>query len=568
MTIDPSQLRRLLIRVCAVTIAMRAVSMFSVDISAAEAATLLGLSPEGEPGSLISALMAAWGGLAAGIRGVVRAPMVLCDVALVLLALSWTRISGWGSLAGLLTGMVLAMTPLGLDEGWRADGTALISVLALLPLVVLRLGLRDGALLPIVGSALLLGIGALLSPMVLLMLPVGLLLAARTISGQTGRVAALLGWLGAAGLALAARHLWLGELGPQVSLAGAWLADGALNGGRPTLPDAPLKAFGEGLAALSAGGPVGGTASWLEIQPAPTWRLIIGLVLWPLAAWGFWSGRVQPDAPAQQQAVSESQGAGAADGWRALGVGGLSITRELGERDWLPLLTGTFAAGGWLAWAAWQGQPHGVDQALAVGRPLAGLLLGVGLCGFAGRAGFATRPARKRFVFMMVGAALLVFGLGAHHFYMGSQSLNRIAARKVARYAGEEMAGSGRLICLGPAGLAISWTLDPLAAYDRIERSAVAPRSASKALAAALASKAAPLVLAGERQPMEGKVIQGKALGQGPLGTLLHAQLADADYELTEDGHRYLAGVSVRVYAPPDRSAGTIKPQLYPGQAP
>ena len=261
MTIDPRQLRRLLIRVCAVTLAMRAVSMFSVDVSAAEAATLLGLTPDGEPGSLISALMAGWGAMAAGIRGVVRAPMVVCDVVLVLLALAWTRISGWGSLAGLLTGMVLAMTPFGLDEGWRADGTALISVLALLPLVWLRLGLRDGAMLHIALSALALALGALLSPMVLLVLPVGLLLGARTVTGAGGRIAALVGWPLAAIAALAIRHMWLGDAGPQLSLAGAWLADGALNGGRHSVAQSPGMAFAEGLAALSAGGPTGGLAS-------------------------------------------------------------------------------------------------------------------------------------------------------------------------------------------------------------------------------------------------------------------------------------------------------------------
>ncbi len=568
MTIDPSQLRRLLIRVCVVTIAMRAVSMFSVDVSAAEAATLLGLSPDGAAGSLVAAFMSAWGGLAAGIRGVVRTPMVLCDVALVLLALSWTRISGWGSLAGLLTGMVLAMAPFGLDEGWRADGTALISVLALAPLVMLRLGLRDGALPVIAGSAVVLTIGGVLSPMVLLVLPVGLLLGARSVTGTAGRITALAGWLLAVVAALGVRWLWLGDMGPQVSLAGAWLADATLNGGRQVLPDSPLLAFGEGLAALSAGGPTGGVSSWLEIHPAPMWRIVLGLCLWPLAAWGFWSGRVQPDRPPETAAVSESEGAGAVDGWRALGVGGITLARELGERDWLPLLSGVLAAAGWLAWAAVDGRPHGVDQALAVGRPLAALLLGVGLTGFAGRAGFATGPARKHFVVTMVASALLIFALGAHHFYLGTQSLDRISASKVARYGGEEIAGKGRMLCLGPSGLAISWMLDPMSAYPRIERSAADIRLASAALKATLTDGPSPLVLAGDRQPLEGRVVAGKTQGQGPLGAALHGQLNEAGYDLLEDGHRYLAGVAIRVYEKPHRSPGTIIPQLYPGKAP
>jgi hypothetical protein len=107
-----------------------------------------------------------------------------------------------------------------------------------------------------------------------------------------------------------------------------------------------------------------------------------------------------------------------------------------------------------------------------------------------------------------------------------------------------------------------------MGAYDRVQRSALDIKSASAGLDAALVQKPAIQVLAGDRQPLEGKVVQGKALGQGPLGTVLHAQLIKAGYDLTEDGHRYLAGVSVRVYARPRPTPSVIKPQLYPGVAP
>lgn len=564
MTIDSSQLRRLLIRVCLVTLAMRAVSMFSVDVTAAEAGAMLGLTPTDESGPLIGAMMAAWGHVSAGIRGVARVPMVLCDVALVLLAVAFTRVSGWGSLAGLLAGMLLAMTPFGLDEGWRADGTALLSVLSLLPLLLLRRGLRDGRLLWLVASALVFAAGVTLSPMLLLIGPVALVLSLRSVTGVTPQVTALIGWTLAAAAGLGAR-LALGHgLGPETGLAGIWLADPLLNGGLPTLPDGPLQGFGEGLIALSAGGPTGGTAAWLETAPAPLWRSVAGLALWPLAAWGFWSGRVQPDLAPQAEAVSGAEGAGAGDGWRALGVGGATVIRELGERDWLPLLLGVLASAGWLAFATTTGRPHGVDQALAVGRPLAALLLGVGLTGFAGRAGLATRPASQRFVATMVGLALLIFALGAHHFYLGAQSLERIAARKVARYAAEEIAGKGRLLCLGPAGMKVAWTLDPMGTYDRIRLSSLDLRQADAALAAALAAKPQPMVLAGDRLPLEGP--QNDPASQGPLGAALHGTLGKAGYELTEDGHRFLAGVSIRVYGV--RPAAAIRPQLYPGKAP
>lgn len=567
MTIDPRDLRRLIIRVCLVTVAMRAVSLFSVDLSPGEVSALLGLHADGERATLLSGLMGAWSQVSATIRAVLRLPVLVSDVALVLLALAFTRVQGWGSVSGLLTGLILAMAPFGLDEGWRADGTALLSVCALGPLVLLRQGLRGGRVGPVVLSAVALTAGVVLSPLVALVALPGLYAAVRSVTGPGPRNAALAGWVLGPLAAVGLRMLWLDQPGPGLGLAASWLADSALNGGRPALPTSPWQAFTEALAALSPGGPVGALASQIEVVEAPMWRVWIGVALWPLALWGFFRGQVQEDPRLPVAPVSLAVGVGAVDGWRSLGVGVSTAPRTLGERDLGPLLLGVLLCAGWVAWAAARGAPHGIAEALAVGRPLAALLLGVGLTAVAWRDDEAEpRRARKRFVAIMVGLALLLFGLGAHHIYDGTQRLDRMAARKVATFAASDLSPSGRVLCLGPAGLSVSWILMPGQTHSRVQRRSLAPTEALAGLEAALGENPAELIVAGDRVPLDGAV-PGKT-GQGVLGARLDARLDAAGFALQEDGHRYLAEISVRAYSRSVPAPGAIIPQLYPGKAP
>ena len=74
----------------------------------------------------------------------------------------------------------------------------------------------------------------------------------------------------------------------------------------------------------------------------------------------------------------------------------------------MPLLLVVLGAAGWVAWAAHQGDPRGVTEALALARPCAALMLGVGLTGFAMRFDDGD-PAqvRKRFVLIMVSLAMV-----------------------------------------------------------------------------------------------------------------------------------------------------------------
>ena len=492
------------------------------------------------------------------------------DIALILLAVAYTRLNGWGSISGLMTGLFLAMSPWSLDEGWRADGTALLAPLALVALLFLRRGLRAGTVWPALVSASVLGLMTVLSPVSLLLVPAGLYAASRSVTGAWPRNAVWIGWLVAGGAGLAARQLMFGNIEAGLGLSQYWLADEVLGAGRVGLPSEPLLAFGQALATVSASGPFGDLAHLLQVQEAPLWRLVLGMLLWPMVFIGFFGGLVQADQVIAQGApASPASGAGARDGWRSLGVAVSSAPRSLGERDLMPLLLVVLGAAGWVAWAAHQGDPRGVTEALALARPCAALMLGVGLTGFAMRFDDGD-PAqvRKRFVLIMVSLAMVQFGLGAHHVFEGTQRIDRIAATKVARFAASEMAGGGTALCLGPGGLTVIGVLDVGNRNPRVQVSSVAPKTASAQLAKMLSARPPTLVIAGDRLAVDGDP-SANDVGGGALGAALHRQMRAAGYDLGEDGHRYLGSLSVRSYQREQASdSRQIRPQLYPGKAP
>ncbi len=570
MTVHPRDLRRLIVRVVAVTLTLRAVHLFSVDLGPAEVAAAWALPADGHTAPLLHRLLNGWRALSGGFAGIVRLPALVADTALPLVAVAYARANGWGTISGLLAGLMVAVAPLGLDEGWRADASPWLALLTFAALWQLRAGLRQGVVRPVAVSGGLYGLAVALSPLSALVLPAGLWASARSVTGALPRRVALAGWTLATAAGLGAHAALTGGVAPGLDLASGWLSFALSNGGLPELP-APLDGAWQALAAVSAGGPLGGLATLLDSAPAPLWRTVVGLALWPVAALGLWRGLVREDPGPESAAVSDTGGAGAADGWRTLGVARNTAPRRLGERDWAPLLLPVIGAAAWCAWAGSRGDAAGVTDALAVARPFAAMLCGLGLTAFAftPRGDEDLAPA-KRAVPVLVFLALLLFGLGAHHTFEGTRLPSRMAPGKVARFAAGtgEVNRGGQVLALGLGGLQVAWRLGPWPDLRGITRAASASLQADAALAEVLAAKPRRLVVVGDRWALE----EGAAvIAPGATGKRLHRRLDKAGYSIVPDGHRYLDRLSVRVYGQGDsepRDPATINPQLYPGQAP
>lgn len=574
MTIDPKDLRRLVIRVVAVTIALRALHLFSVDLGATEVAAAWALPADGHSVPVLHRLVSLWRQLAGGYAALVRAPTLVADVALPLVVVAYARASGWGTIAGLLGGLIVAVAPFGLDEGWRADGSAWLGLLALSALWQLRVALRaevwssspdatpEGSLplqrelRALIFSVALFGCGVLLSPMLLVALPAGLVLA--LVASPTSRLGLLAtaGWSLAAAAGLAGGVVLTGGFAPGLDQASAWLAQSSSNGGLPSL-SGPLSSAWQALAALSPGGPTGGVATLAEAPAAPLWRGLAGAVLWPMAAIGWWRGRVRDDSSPDAT-------------WRD------DVPRKLGLRDVLPALLPVAGAAMWAAWASARGDPAGVMAALGVARPFAALLLGLGVTAFALTpfAGETIAPG-KRAVPILVGVALLQFALGAHHTYVGVQDPTRMAPTKVARFVAGNVSRGGEVLALGLGGLQVAWRLGPWPDLKRVHRAPGvvalgqdADAAVNALLAPIHAAKATRVAVVGDRW-----VLEPAADGQAdPIGQGLHRRLTRGGFAIVEDGHRVLERLSVRIYARADVPATTapsvIQPQLYPGKAP
>ncbi len=573
LQIAPRDQRRLFFRVCAVLIAMRAVSIFTVDLNATEVAAAHGLAAENGMLPVLARLTAGWMDICGHIAGMLRLPSISADLAVLLLVLAYCRLNGWGTLSGLLSGFMLAMQPFGLDEGWRADGTPLLSLGVISALLLARRGLKEGRIGPAIGSAVVIAITALITPLVGLLLPAGIYAALRSVTGNKQKYVVIGGWVAALVAGVGARIALGQPLSPQATLAESWLANPSLNAAGGALPDTALGGLFAAFEALSPGGPSGSFAAFLQTSPAPDWRMWGSGLMWLLAAVGLWRGQVMADPVVPKRpAVSPTTGAGAGDGWRSLGVAVSTSPRLLGERDWAPLLLAVVVPCCWVALAAIKGEPAGVVEALAIARPFACLLLGLGLTGFAGASMGPEQLQRRKFVVVMVMATLAQFALGGHHVLQTTRAQERLAPFKIASFVGEEAHG-GHVVALGAAGLAVAYKLDPYLTSKTVARVSVDPSAASKATAVAIAAGAPAIAVTGDKGVIEGSAFsQGSAASndsnQG-AGWLIHRQLTAANYELAEDGARYLSWFSVRVYLRADSNAGIqIKPQLAPGVSP
>lgn len=577
MMIDPKDLRRLIIRVVAVTLALRALHLFSVDLGATEVAAAWGLPADGHTSPVLHQLLSAWRQLIGGVAAMVRAPALLADVALPLVAVAYARANGWGTLAGLMAGLILAVAPFGLDEGWRGDASPWLALAAFAALWQLRAGLRRGDLRGIGFSSALVALGTLLSPMTLLVVPAGLYATVRSVALARTKQLALAGWLVGSGAGVAGVVIMSGSWLPGVDQASMWLLSATHNGGLDVL-SGPMDAAWQTLVALSPGGASGGMATLVEAPPAPLWRGLVGALLWPLALTGFWRGLVREDRAPDAAAASDAEGAGAADGWRSLGVAHSTVPRALGDRDALPLLLPMVGAMAWAAFAVARGDAAGISAALAVARPFAAMFLGLGVtaCALMPLGSEELAPG-KRAVPILVAVALLQFGLGAHHTFVGVQDPSRMAPTKVARFVAGNVSRGGEVVALGLGGMQVAWRLGPFPDLPRVHRSAAFPAAGgdttavTDALMAHLKStKTNRVAVVGDRAALEAPSDARPPTNQ--LGRALHTRLKADGFTIVDDGHRVLERLSVRVYereGDAEKSApSTVKPQLFPGQEP
>ncbi|MBP46548.1 MAG: hypothetical protein CMH53_01265, partial [Myxococcales bacterium] len=262
MIIEPKDLKRLIVRVVAVTVALRAIHLFSVDLNAQEVAAAWALP--GSQGTLapLTYLVSAWREICGGVAGLLRAPTLLADAALPLIAIGYARASGWGTLSGLMAGLLLAVAPLGLDEGWRADGSTVLAALSFAAAWTLRHGLRRARMSAVVASWLLWAMAVALHPAALVAAPAGLWLIGRSVAMGRFRLVAALGWLAVLGAGLG-----FGAMG-SIDQASEWLQDPSLNAGA-VLWQADWASSLASLRALGPAGASGAVSTLFDSSSAP-----------------------------------------------------------------------------------------------------------------------------------------------------------------------------------------------------------------------------------------------------------------------------------------------------------
>ncbi len=555
MTIDPKDLRTLLIRVTAVTLAVRLVPLIGQDLGVHEAALVLGLGDAGhEPWSrLTRGLLLAGGGFSAFARLI---PLV-CEIATPALAVAFTRAAGWGAIPGLLAGLLLAMGPLGLDMGERADGVALVTMASLAALALLRSGLRDGDVKKSVASALPLLLAGILAPSVLLLVPGGLYLAARAVSGDAPKRAALASWLVAAGVVVGVRLGVVGALLPPAPVTAAWWLGTATMDPSGWAQTPPWQAAIQALGAVLPTGTRGTLALQLDLRSASTPALVFGGGLVMTALAGFLGGRVRPDPIALPPSEQT--------GWQTVGVH-VSVPRDLGDRDWVPLLLPLVLALGFAAWSAHQGRVDGLTDALAVSRACAVLLLGVGLSARAlGQAKPDDKPSKA--AWNLAAAAVVTFGIGASHLLAQTQAADRQSARIVARFAHENLGQKGALLTLGGRGMPVLFLLDPYLHEKRVAWSSLDPGEALEKLTTVLAQNPDSVVLVGDRDALG--PIDETSEPRDELSSVwqfLLPTLTASGWQQVEDSHRFLGHTAVLTFV--RQAVPQLRPQLAPGQAP
>ena len=557
MTIDPKDLRTLLIRVTAITLAVRLVPLIGQDLGVHEAALALGLGDAGrEPWpQLTRGLLLAGGGFAAFARLI----PLLCDVATPALAVAFARAAGWGAIPGLLAGLLLAMGPLGLDMGERADGVALVTLGALTAFALLRAGLRDGGWRKSALSALPIVLVGVFAPSLLLLVPGGLYLAARAVAGETPKRAALAAWLVATLAVIGVRLGFVGALLPHPPLTAAWWLGTATMDPSGWAQTAPWLAALQAVAAVLPSGTQGALARQIDLQPASLPALVLGggLVLTALA--GLWRGRVRPDpialAPSEQT------------GWQTLGVH-VSVPRDLGDRDLVPLALPLLLVAFFAGWSAWRGQVDGLTDALAVARACAVLLVGAGLSACVmPRSSKNAESAERKAPWQLALIALLVFGIGASHLLAQTKAEDRKYPRVVARFARDSLGKRGAMLALGGRGVPVLFLLDPFRHEKRLALSSLDPAEALEQLTRLLAQNPDSVVLVGDRDalgPPDGATPQRDELES--VWQFLWPTLQASGWQPLEDLPRSGGHTGVIVFV--RREAPQVRPQLAPGQAP
>ncbi len=557
MTIDPKDLRTLLIRVTAVTLAVRLVPLIGQDLGVHEAALVLGLGDAGhEPWTQATRGMLLAGG---GFSAFARLIPLLCEIATPALAVAFARAAGWGAIPGLLAGLLLAMGPLGLDMGERADGVAFVTMAALAALALLRAGLRDGDARKTGLSALPVLLAGSLAPSLLLLVPGALYLSARAVTGDAPKRAGLAAWLLATGGVVGIRLGVVGTLLPHAPLTAAWWLGTATMDPSGWADTPPWQAAAQALGAVLPTGTQGALARQLDLQQTSLPALVIGGGLLLTALAGLWRGRVRPDPialPASEQT-----------GWQTLGVH-VSVPRDLGDRDIAPLVLPLALVLGFAAWSAWRGQVDGLTDALAVGRACAVLLVGVGLSARAmPRSQTESASTGRRAAWQLAITAVLVFGIGASHLLAQTQAADRQSARKVARFARESLGQKGAMLALGGRGVPVLFLLDPYLHEKRLAWSSLDPAEALEKLTTLLVQNPDAVVLVGDRDALG--PTDENSQPREELESVWHfllPTLTASGWQQVEDSHRFLGHTAVLTFV--RQAAPQIRPQLAPGQAP
>ncbi len=605
MTIDPKDFKTLLVRLALVTLVLRAAPMFTADLAPGEAAAVLGLTGSGQSGEPWLLAARAWALVGGGVAGAARLPALVFELSLPILALGYARVAGWGSLAGLVVGLSLVLSPLAMQAGHRLGGGAAVAALVLLVLTLLRSSLKEGEKKPLLLSALGLVVLALLASPALVVVPAGLWLAWRAVADDQLKRLALWTWSAAPLLGLLARWAWLGYLVPETDAATAQfaLADSAESSGWGAI--SPVLAALQGLAAVSPLGPMGELGRLLDLMATPWWSTLGGAALLLAALYGLARGLVQqdPQAPlaapeltpiralgstsaARQSADAtaaeegedsdETGGAAARHGWRTLGVAIPNTPRTLGDRDWGPPLLIALGAALFLAQASSRGAADGVVEALAAARVGVALTVGVGLAALATprTASQSEERSRRRTYWTLGAVALSLFGLGAWHLLEQTRSVERMSARKVGRFAKDsaedpEVVGrrKGAILAVGPRGWAVAVQLDPHGQSGQIRLATAESGDVTAHALELLKADPGGVVVVGDKAALGTEASAAPHL----LGVMRSIDRTLRMHGLVEvsDSHRLLGQTAVIVYSRNSRNdPGTVQPQLAPGVAP
>jgi len=576
MTIDPKDFKTLLVRLTLVTLAVRLVPALTLDLSPGEAAAALGLGRGGPTSEPVQVLHHGWAAATGGIAAALRAGSLLAEAALPAMAVLYARAAGQGSIAGLTTGFLLALGPLGMATGARSDGASGTALLVLVALMLLREGLRSGKAAWLVASAAVVAALGWIAAPALVVVPAGLFLALRAVAMDEVKRLAVISWLVAGLAGLGARVVSPGFLLPEPHAAALWLqTDATAQAASGWIQQGPVPALWQTVVAVLPIGPVGALAKQIDIAPAPVWAMIAGSLVVLLSGLGVVRGLVQADPPLLKGSGLGEGGAAGRDGWRTLGAGVATTPRTLGDRDWLPGLLLVVGAAVFAAVQVSRLALDGLPEVLQTGRIGAALALGPGLAALgAPQSTLDTQDdprVQRRFYWTLGAVALGIFVLGAWQLLLQTSDPTRLLAKSAARQVHELVGGHGAVLTLGRRGLPVAAMLDAGAVTGRVQAATLDGPEPLARLVALLARRPHVVVLAGDADAL------GLAEPDQPLARpdlvqvrqLLQPTLEASGLQLDEDAAFVRSGLGVLTFvrdAPGDPRS--IRPQLGPDQPP